>query len=65
LNDVVGEHLALLTTPVEIAAGKLGNRAGLVRVPAIGIHNPLFTSSVSLRLLSLPAVWSCGLGFES
>ena len=70
LVEAVRKHLALLmTTPVEIAAGELGNRAGLAGALAIGInniHNALFAPSVSPRLLSLPAIAGMrGLGFAS
>lgn len=60
---------SLMTTPVEIAAGELGNRAGIAGALAIGInniHNALFAPSVSPRLLSLPAIAGMrGLGFAS
>jgi predicted NBD/HSP70 family sugar kinase len=70
LVEAVRKHLALLmTTPVEVAAGELGQRAGLAGALAIGInniHNALFAPSVSPRLLSLPAIAGMrGLGFAS
>lgn len=60
---------SLMTTPVDVAAGELGNRAGIAGALAIGInniHNALFAPSVSPRLLSLPAIAGMrGLGFAS
>jgi predicted NBD/HSP70 family sugar kinase len=60
---------SLMTMPVDVAAGELGNRAGIAGALAIGInniHNALFAPSISPRLLSLPAVADMrGLGFAT